>query len=141
MTYPDLLTHEVQPLNLWYLLLLSSEIPLKPQNWNFRVDWLCNSSVTVPIFPSASADCMALRKGVLLQSYRLWTCNPSRDKSTWFYNNPPHVHARILGNPCQKAELKIFLKTNFWAVQLFCQRVSQALHRPTWFSLEPLSQY
>lgn len=42
-------------LNLWCLLLLSFEIPLKPQNWNCRDSWLCNSSITVPVFPSATA--------------------------------------------------------------------------------------
>lgn len=123
----------LKPLNLCCLPLLSFEIPQQPQNWHFRDSWLCNSSVNCPNISIRNSRLWGTQQRTITMKLQLAEMQSLQKTSTWFYNNPSEVQARLLGNPCQKAESKIFLKKKFWEVKLFCQKVSWALHGSIWF--------
>lgn len=100
----------LKPLNLWCLPLLSFEIPQQPQNRNFRDSWLCNCSVTVPIFPSGTPDCGALSKGLLLWSYSLRKCNPSKQQALGFTTTHQKSPEGFLGTLVRRLNPKYFWK-------------------------------
>lgn len=122
----------LKPLNLWCLPLLSFEIPQQPQNRNFRDSWLCNCSVTVPIFPSGTQTVGHSAKDYY---YEVTACGNAilPNNKHLVLQQPIRSPRKASWEPLSEGWIQNISEKKFWEVKLFCQKASWALHGSIWF--------